>query len=80
MNNNIIKKCLEELQKKDFRKDYVIGMLETLYEMSAPTERLIYTTSNDSIKPIKQNDNIKADEEIIPEFLKTGKLGHITTE
>lgn len=34
MNNNIIKKCLEELQKEGFRKDYVIGMLETLYEMT----------------------------------------------
>lgn len=35
MNTNIIKKCLTELQKENFRKDYVIGMLETLYEMTS---------------------------------------------
>ena len=36
MNHNIINKCLEELKKpeKEFRKDYVIGMLETLSEMT----------------------------------------------
>lgn len=33
---NIIKKCLDELNKPEFRKDYVIGMLETLYEMEKP--------------------------------------------
>lgn len=38
MNNTIIKKCLDELQKESFRKDYVIGMLETLYEMSEKTQ------------------------------------------
>lgn len=32
MNTSILKKCLEELNKKDPRKDYVIGMLETLIE------------------------------------------------
>ena len=32
MNSNIIKKCIEELNKQDFRKDYVLGMLESLYE------------------------------------------------
>jgi len=30
--SNIIKKCLDELAKENFRKDYVLGMLETLYE------------------------------------------------
>lgn len=33
MNQNILKKAIEELQKEQFRKDYVLGMLETLYEM-----------------------------------------------
>lgn len=31
--NNIIKKCIDELNKEEFRKDYVIGMLETLYDI-----------------------------------------------
>ncbi len=34
MNGTILQKCLDELKKEDFRKDYVIGMLETLIEMS----------------------------------------------
>lgn len=32
MNTRILEKCLAELQKEEFRKDYVIGMLETLIE------------------------------------------------
>lgn len=36
MNNSILKKCLDELQKDNPRKDYVIGMLETLIELQAP--------------------------------------------
>lgn len=35
MNTNILKKCVEELKKKDFSKEYVMGMLETLIEMHA---------------------------------------------
>jgi hypothetical protein len=37
MNKTILKKCIEELSKEDaFRKDYVLGMLETLYETVEP--------------------------------------------
>ncbi len=32
MNTNILKKCLDELNKDNPRKDYVIGMLETLVD------------------------------------------------
>lgn len=35
MNTPILKKCIEELQKESFRKDYVLGMLETLVEMQS---------------------------------------------
>lgn len=45
MNINIIKKCLEELNKESFRKDYVIGMLETLYEMSNKNDLVIAPTT-----------------------------------
>jgi hypothetical protein len=34
MNTNILQKCLDELNKADFRKDYVIGMLETFIEIN----------------------------------------------
>jgi hypothetical protein len=35
--NKILEKAITELKKEDFKKDYVLGMLETLVEMqSAP--------------------------------------------
>ncbi len=41
MNSNIIKKCIDELNKDNFRKDYVLGMLESLYE----TQDKVFSTS-----------------------------------
>lgn len=38
MNNNILKKCLEELNKENPRKDYVIGMLETLIDVGGSNQ------------------------------------------
>lgn len=38
MNTTILQKCLDELNKEDFRKDYVVGMLETLIEMQTAAE------------------------------------------
>lgn len=32
MNTSILKKCLDELNKENPRKDYVIGMIETLID------------------------------------------------
>lgn len=34
MNNTILKKCLEELEKESPRLDYIRGMIETLIELS----------------------------------------------
>lgn len=34
MNTNILQKCIAELKAEKPRIDYVLGMLETLYEMS----------------------------------------------
>ena len=75
MNNNIIKKCLDELQKENFRKDYVIGMLETLSEMSGysvslPTPVASYNNPTTNIQ--------KNEEESVPDYLKAGPIGRIT--
>lgn len=40
MNISVLKKCLEELQKENFRKDYVVGMLETLIDLQEPQARV----------------------------------------
>lgn len=34
MNTNILNKCVEELKKENPKLDYVLGMLETIIEMS----------------------------------------------
>jgi hypothetical protein len=34
MNPKILQKCVEELKKETFSKEYVLGMLETVIEMS----------------------------------------------
>lgn len=36
MNINILQKCVVELQKESFSKEYVLGMLETLIEINKP--------------------------------------------
>ena len=37
MNTAILQRCVDELRKEPFSKDYVIGMLETLIELSGST-------------------------------------------
>ena len=71
---NIIKKCLDELQKDTFRKDYVIGLLESFYEMQSgnpvvKTEEQTY----DRIKPLVE----EAVEEI-PAHLRAGPVVDFT--
>ena len=87
MNANIIKKCLEELSKKDFRKDYVIGLLESYYDMLAPNLAYTGPTASSVVETIKEpfaagskksKTAEKYDEEEIPDFLKAGPVGNIT--
>lgn len=85
MNNSIIKKCLDELQKDTFRKDYVIGMLETLYELSSnklkETSMPLYPGMSGSLSIPNNNIEstyVKTDEEEIPEYLKPGNIGRIS--
>lgn len=37
MNSKILQKCVEELKKDTFSKEYVLGMLETIIEMQKPS-------------------------------------------
>ncbi len=46
MNNNILKKALEELSKDSPKLDYVRGMLETLIEITEAKPGAIVTTAN----------------------------------
>lgn len=54
MSSNIIKKCIEELQKPEFRKDYVLGLLEALDDSSTQERHIstpIYSTGTPSYVP-----------------------------
>ena len=74
---NIIKKCLDELEKDDFRKDYVIGLLESFYEIESSRVGLPITSQTPVVK--EENKNYAGNktievEEIIPNFLKAGPV------
>lgn len=71
MNTNILKKCVEELKKEEFKKEYVIGMLETLIEMS-PTHPV--AIPNNTYHNVSETTPTRADEQI-PPFLKSGPIG-----
>jgi len=43
MNTNILKKCIDELKKEKPEIQYVLGMLETLYEMQPQTASVSIT-------------------------------------
>ena len=65
MNTSILKKCLDELNKDTFRKDYVIGMLETMIDMQDT--------------PVNATKMLTRDEACI-EVLKNGFTTHYTAE
>lgn len=79
MHKNILKKCLEELEKESFSKDYVRGMLETLYEIEAPGTKTI--TGQTTLPTPYATGQTTAKEEVIedelPAFLKPGPVGNM---
>ncbi len=73
MNTNILKKCVDELKKDTFSKEYVLGMLETIIEMSSETKSF---TTHETKTPIVRTETV-SDEEVVPDFLKPGPVGNI---
>lgn len=69
MHTKILEKCLEELRKDTPRKDYVIGMLETLVEM-------------DGGQLVTKPGAVAVPVEIlpIPDFPVVGKVDEIITD
>lgn len=77
MNNvNILQKCVDILKADDSRKDYVLGMLETLIEINSKealtTLPALYPTNFTASKPLLNNTHQTNGEDDIPEFLKPG--------
>ncbi len=61
-NTGILSKCIEELKKDDFRKDYVLGMLETLVAME-PTRIFTHPKDIDVNKVIDEHLGKPVDDE-----------------
>lgn len=56
MNGDILKKAIDELEKKDPRIDYVRGILETLYDLDGGTKPVIIG------KPIKKKPKVEEED------------------
>jgi hypothetical protein len=80
MNTKILQKCLDELNKEPFKIDKVIGMLETMIEMSGNEVKV----NIDHIRPIisidsinNDTENIKTEEDAVLERYAKGAIGNI---
>jgi len=70
MNSNILKKCIDELQKDKPRLEYILGLLESLYEIGEPVKYLNkYNPENSFSNPIMVTNATK-----IGEIKDEGKL------
>lgn len=77
MNTNVLSKCVDELKKDTPNIQYVLGMLETIIEMSGGTRPVDIKSS---VVKVPVASVVKADEEEFNEVLdkyvggKTGQL------
>lgn len=84
MNTTTLSKCVTELKKNEPNIQYVLGMLETIIEMSGqplPTAGLAGEITYVQ-KPIQSQGILtttKSDGEPIPEFLRAGGVGNLTS-
>jgi hypothetical protein len=80
MNTKIIQKCIEELKKETFSKEYVLGMLETYVEMSGDNSPKVMPFNYGSTGTVGTPNMVyssatsMSDEEIIPDAVKVGPV------
>lgn len=81
MNKNILQKCIDALKNEKPNIDYVLGMLETLVEMSdTPTLASFPTPIPTQVYKAPANHVDEAINEIIPDYLKPGPIGRMIQE
>ncbi len=79
MNTKILQKCLDELNKQPFKIDKVIGMLETMIEMSGETPivtlRQPFSSSTEVYaEPVLVKDNVDEKIDEIAELYTGGRI------
>lgn len=76
MNINVLKKCLDELNKESPRLEYVKGILETFIDLNTHT---VASQNNvtEQVKELVRTESV-SDEEVVPDFLKPGRVGSIS--
>ena len=80
MNTNILQKCINELKNEKPKLEYVIGVLETLIDMSPDKpEKTVGIVPGYFTKTEPLADKQNVDEEIIPDFVKPGPIGKINS-
>lgn len=79
MNTKIIQKCIEELKKDTFSKEYVLGMLETYVEMSGGVSSTQYSIGTPYIPTAPMNyTSSNVDEEIVPDAVRVGPIANLS--
>jgi len=83
MNTQILQKCVDELKKETFSKEYVLGMLETIIAMSGLPTSLNPVVKMPASRPIPGMDveGPKADEEVsdaAKRYLGSTNVGTLT--
>ena len=75
MNTSILVKCVEELKKKEPKIDYILGMLETVIEMSgvAVPSTIAHTVSREVEKEIPT----LSDEEVLLSSYAKGPIANL---
>lgn len=70
MNITILQKCVEELKKETFSKEYVLGMLEAIIQMT-PTQTYVpnLITNQGPITNYTQHSEAMSGEDV-PAFLR----------
>ncbi len=83
MNTQILQKCVEELKKKEFSKEYVLGMLETLIAIDSPSPSIAgaqkYPPSFVTIPNVSGSDTVTADDtnDAAKKYLSQNNVGKI---
>ena len=74
MNTNVLQKCVDELKKEQPNIQYVLGMLETVIELSVARPMLPTTYPLSAQNNTSHGTTIEIPQEEIPAHLRVGPI------